>query len=102
VSEYPEHDKLAAVRDQSQAIGQFLDLGPYRLCEFDEYSGEFLAVGRSIPEVLADWFDIDLDRLEREKRAMLARLRSLNEPVPARPVARPLQWPTDWSRTETR
>ena len=26
-SEYPEHDKLAAVKDQSQVIGEFLDFG---------------------------------------------------------------------------
>ena len=27
VSEYPEHDKVRAVKDQSEAIGAFLDLG---------------------------------------------------------------------------
>lgn len=29
---YPEHEKLAAVADESQAIGEFLDSCPYVLC----------------------------------------------------------------------
>jgi hypothetical protein len=31
MSEYPEHDKLAAVKEQSQALGEFLDFTLPRL-----------------------------------------------------------------------
>lgn len=36
---YPEHAKQAAVLDESQAIGRFLDEGPYVLAEFREVEG---------------------------------------------------------------
>jgi hypothetical protein len=73
---YPEHDKLAAVADQSQAIGEFLDLGRWTLCELREWEDarpSFEPV--DIQGALAEWFEIDRDALEREKRAMLAELR---------------------------
>lgn len=109
MSEYPEHDKLAAVREQSQAMGEFLDFAPYTLCEFvrqgnngekpylDEYGtptsqtrtggrfndpnplyeswgDHYRPVLKPIQSILAEWFDIDQDALEREKRSMLAAL----------------------------
>jgi hypothetical protein len=76
MSEYPEHDKLSAVQDQSQAIGDFLANGGYVLCEYTDESDYPLPVQKSIQRLLAEWFDIDLDKLEREKRAMLEALRA--------------------------
>ncbi len=68
---YPEHDKLKAVRDQTQAAGEFLDW---------LRSNGFALIQRQNPdwpvqptdELLAAWQGIDLAELEREKRRMIA------------------------------
>lgn len=111
MSEYPEHEKQAAVLEQSQAIGEFLDNGLptmglvlyqkiTRPCEADHkcsrsrwHSDEELATivdgrvqieewwptHRSIQSILAEYFGIDLDKIEAEKRQMLDELRAMNE-----------------------
>lgn len=83
--EYPEHEKLSCVSDKSQTIGLFLDWllneQPYHLAVYDDdyYDGHVLFPARdSINELLARYFDIDLQRLEMEKREMLAFQRELN------------------------
>lgn len=73
---YPEHAKLAAVKDHSQAIGEFIEFCGYTLCEYDEGEPQWRPVQRSIERLLADYFDIDLDVIEAEKRAMLEALRA--------------------------
>jgi hypothetical protein len=93
VSDYPEHDKLALIKDQSQAIGEFIEWlerdGIHlasRYCLRDdrhpdwcengcEWSTYMLPIGKSISTLLAKFFKIDQDTLEREKRAMLASIR---------------------------
>lgn len=80
MSEFPEHDKLQAVAEQSQAIGEFLDLGRWTLCElrkWDDASPSFEPV--DIQKALAEYFGIDLVKIEDEKRAMLDELRAMNE-----------------------
>ena len=80
---YPEHEKLDAVKDRSQVIGEFLDhmgeLG-WHLAEYVTFKGydedQLVPVRQSIIQVLAKYFNVDLDRLEDEKRAMLESLRS--------------------------
>jgi len=37
MSTYPQHEKLAEVKDQSQAIGVFLEFSGYRLCTVEEH-----------------------------------------------------------------
>jgi hypothetical protein len=84
VSDSPEHDKLAAVRERSQAIGEFLDFSGYKLCEYvaeaevcgecDETVPGYVPVRKSIPDILAAYFNIDQDALEVEKRAALEAL----------------------------
>lgn len=76
MSDYPEHDKVKAIQDESQAIGAFLDNSGYTLCEVDADLNRFVPIYRSIERILADYFGIDLDELEREKRAMLDSLRA--------------------------
>lgn len=76
MSKYLEHDKLSAVAEQTQAIGEFN--------EWLEGKGIFLAryvEGNNFPrevygfrDLLAEWADIDQDKLEAEKREMLASL----------------------------
>jgi len=75
--QYPIHEKLQAVQAESQVIGEFL--------EWLESQGVHLAVyyeerglspdRRSIQTVLADYYDIDLDGLEAEKKNMLEKVR---------------------------
>lgn len=86
---YPEHDKLQAVQDDSNVIGTFLDTCGYTLCEWlnpadmgdeDEPHGYFPVRG-SINQILAKHFEIDLDKLEAEKRQMLDAQRALNRDV---------------------
>lgn len=147
MSDYPEHDRLSTVKDQSQAIGEFLEwlagegihLGHYqaildpevkyqvepgrsrvrgarpveyrdvwRIRDLDPFmstfvggyweteaeardevnaleadrrkdaqeSKRFLPLIYSVQKLLAEHFNIDLDKIETEKRAMLDRIRA--------------------------
>jgi hypothetical protein len=77
VTDYPEHEKLSKVRDKSQAIGEFIDWLKSQGVELsvwidDEHQIPYLA---STEKILANYFCIDLDRLEAEKRQMLDEIR---------------------------
>ncbi len=84
--EYPEHEKLDAIKNLSQAINDFLDWAaeeedlvlcePGDLTQYGEPSAYRLPTFISHKTLLARHFDIDLDRLEAEKRAMLDAIRS--------------------------
>lgn len=78
---YPEHRKVKATMDKSQAIEEFLEWlkqdHDTELCESD-YTGPF-PVGSRVQEFLAEYFEIDLKRLEAEKRAMLDEIRKIND-----------------------
>jgi len=77
---YPEHQRMSAVAGQSQVIGEFLDWLPtigVVLCEPWEES--FYPSGRTTTSLLAEFFGIDLNKIETEKRAMLAALRERQE-----------------------
>lgn len=76
---FPEHEKLEKVADKSQAIGEFLeDLGSRGiLLAFWVDDEDRLAPVHTRKDVLlAQFFDIDLVKLEAEKRAMLESLRT--------------------------
>lgn len=99
MSDYPQHDKLRAIRNESQAIGDFLSwLENGNLDDKDNtYGSVELAYREKIyndeagpcPErseyltplqmrkktLLAKYFGIDLDKLEDEKLAMIDLLR---------------------------
>jgi hypothetical protein len=81
---YPEHEKLGKIKDQSQAVGEFLEwassgIRDYRICEFDRSLDRWFPIMISTEKLLAEFFGINLDRLEKEKLAMLDELRALNE-----------------------
>lgn len=85
MNEYPEHEKLSAVRDESQAIGEFLDwlnhCRNYRLCSHSEgYLGQakWEPIYLTIEKVLAEYYKIDLSALEAEKQHMLDAIRTQN------------------------
>ena len=82
---YPEHQKLHAVVDQTQAIGEFMEwLGTqqYIVCEWQARTGEdpagYYPVQRPINSWLAQYFGIDPAKIEAEKRHMLDTIRAAN------------------------
>ncbi len=81
---YPEHEKLAIVRELSQEIGEFLEWTEEQGWHFAEWHKGDEQLHRIIPErtdVLAKYFKIDLDKLEAEKVQMLEAQRKHNEEV---------------------
>ncbi len=94
---YPEHEKLRAIKDKSQAIGDFLDwLGAekgvelaYRHVHTDgckddtavfacgSRSGDLLPLNVRINSLLAEYFEIDEKKLEDEKQQMLEDIRAV-------------------------
>lgn len=90
MSEYPEHDKLEKIHDQSQEIGEFVEWllsgnSGYFICtQCDSESlfgpiKTYLPTSINIQEVLAKYYEIDLIKLEKEKREMLDELRKKNK-----------------------
>lgn len=102
MSPYPEHEKLKEIQDKSQVCGEFLEwlLGPqrYQLGQYHEHTddcwlpNENLLDGRrrvcgmgaqtlypaaaNHRKLLAEFFEIDEEKLDEEKRAMLDELRA--------------------------
>ena len=78
-SEYPEHDRLKSISEYSQQIGAFLEWlqeDGVVLARISKRNGDRLLFDhQSIPERLARYFDIDQNKLETEKREMLAAIR---------------------------
>lgn len=82
VDEYPEHEKLRAISDQSQTVGEFVEwmgqqgihLGEYLHGEWSQ--ARLVPTHRNTVDLLAEFFGIDQKRLEGEKRAMLASLQA--------------------------
>ena len=74
---YPEHEKMKAVRDKSEPIGEFLDNCKYTLCE--TVDNNFVPVGKTIEKILAEYFNIDLNKIEQEKQQMIKELQELNK-----------------------
>jgi hypothetical protein len=80
----PELDKMRAIQPVSQAIGKFLEWHAERgtvLCRYISQGVDMDEVGwhpqyQSIERLLAAFFDIDLDKAEAEKLAVLAALRA--------------------------
>jgi len=68
---YPECEKMEKVEVESQAIGQFLDSELF--VKYYQYRDDIWTPG--IEKVLAEYFKIDLNKVEAEKRAMLDAIR---------------------------
>ena len=104
IDPYPEHTKLSKVQELSQACGAFLawlEEQGYSICRWSppiwrqnedgtlahdendyqilERPSGFHPETRPIDEWLAPFFEIDLKKIEDEKRRMLAEQRALNE-----------------------
>ena len=81
---YPEHEKMHAVKDESQKLGTFLDWmfneRNWDLCYVnDDADYQLVEDGHQIQKILAEYFDIDLSKIEEEKQAMLEDLRRASE-----------------------
>jgi hypothetical protein len=83
VSVYPQHEKLQEVAEQSQMCGEFIEWlaqeKGIHLAEWVKYEGfrdeRLTTTFTPLSHLLAEFFDIDPDELEREKRAMLEAIR---------------------------
>lgn len=76
---YPECKKMAAVKNESQAIGSFLDWlegEDLFICNLEKE--EYRPIHTTIEKLLAEYFEIDLDKVEEERRQILDELRSHN------------------------
>jgi hypothetical protein len=73
---YPEHERLKLVKDKSEICGAFLDwLQNERkpqtvLVEYDQ-SDNYVDCRKRIEELLAEYFEIDLKKIEKEKVEMI-------------------------------
>jgi hypothetical protein len=68
MSKYPEHEKMKKIADESQACGDFIHWATHK--------GYIDIKSRKrTEELLAEYFKIDLNKIEQEKRAMLALIR---------------------------
>jgi len=91
--EAPECEKMQAVQGKSQAIGEFLDWltstkGVSLMVDYTPTDDEEDAEGMPYPDyvplrmgtekLLAEFFGIDLKKVEEERQAMLAQLRGDN------------------------
>ena len=68
---FPEHEKLKAVSAESQKTGAFLDW----------LQSHYAEATRELPRInqlLAEYYEIDENQLELEKRAMLNEMRESN------------------------
>lgn len=96
MTDYPEHEKLELIMHESQAIGEFLEWltseKGYVLAERHKHTAdcrgddkilgcgatqnELLTVVEPVRKLLAEYFGIDENRLEEEKRKLLESLRT--------------------------
>lgn len=83
--EYPEHEKLKKVQKESQACGSLLEWLQSEkgilFRKWDEEDEMEVPVNRTITDILSEYFEIDQNKLEQEKLAMLDSCRKLNEKV---------------------
>ncbi len=93
--QYPEHEKLNKIKDQSQTCGLFLEWlqSRYSLCTIHEHNGceiirgsmecgmrdgEYQHAIVNIQGLLGEFFHIDQEKLNTEKDQMLKDLRAMN------------------------
>ena len=71
----PELDKMVKIQEKSQTIGEFLSFMEsekhYMLCKRSGEFNEFSPVRRLKEDLIAEFFNIDLKKVEQEKRSLL-------------------------------
>lgn len=93
MTNYPECEKMQAVKEQSQELGFFLEWlkNRFTLAEMnynfraiitdtddneESVSGILFPSYKSINQILAEYFEIDLEKVDEEKRQILEEIRS--------------------------
>jgi hypothetical protein len=77
---YPMHAKLEPLQHLSQAVYDFLewcDEQGFFIAQYDEANGNAYGIIESRQRLLARHFEIDLDALENEKRAIIDECRAV-------------------------
>lgn len=92
--ETPELDKIRAVHDESQKLGYFLEWLTHGLTLCQWHDGEVMDIGGGMREylpegyypvhinieaILASYYEIDLQKAEDEKRALLEEFKKNKE-----------------------
>jgi len=79
MKKYPEHEKLENISQQSQFLGEFIEWcnehGMFLARHIENFDSP-IPVSKSINTLLGEFFEIDLIKLEQEKRKMLEDIRS--------------------------
>jgi hypothetical protein len=81
-TKYPEHAKQRHVIEKSQTIGDFLSwMASHKLIHRMVWDGDgnWVHAPYSINELLADYFGIDLKKIDEEKDRMLEEIRNMNQ-----------------------
>jgi hypothetical protein len=94
-NKYPECEKLLVISEKSQELGYFLEwlTNRYTLCQSRESVKEYIPetdetfytpegyypIRLPIQAILADYFNIDMNKVEEEKNQILKELRSKHE-----------------------
>lgn len=78
--ETPECQRLSDVQTESNIIGEFLDWltydKQYEICERYATTEAYLPVHETTNKLLAEYFEINLDKVEKERRELLEWLRN--------------------------
>jgi hypothetical protein len=78
MADYPEHEKLKALGGDNQVVGDFIEwLGEngYEIARWNDSGTYCLPCNEGRDALLAKHFEIDLNKLDDEKRAMLGAIR---------------------------
>lgn len=80
MNKYPEHEKMKAVKERSQIVGEFLEWLESQSMEVcHRHTYEYEPTDKSREGLLAEYFEIDLKKISAEKDAMCAELVANNE-----------------------
>lgn len=88
MNKYPEHEKLSKVKHTSQAIGEFLDwlenekgAAVCVLVRQNRHQHLYLPLQNNTEQLLAEYFDIDLKKLEEERRQIVDEMKKFSQDV---------------------
>lgn len=87
---YPECRKISAVREKSQAIGEFLkwlqETKGVILCQYSVREEYFFPMYLNTLDLLYEFFEIDKNKAEAEREDMLKELQNAHVAQPGRSV----------------
>jgi len=85
--EYPELEKMKKIQDESQSIGQFIDWMEQKkqiwLCKYEDSDDKIdprpMPISQGTQQLLAEYFEIDMVKVEEERRQILEDIRQKNK-----------------------